>query len=477
MLYHNVQIMAYSLRIIDSASIVAVSLGAFWYGNSTTSGAWQSTLMYCAALAACFVVVSERQRIYRAWRTEEVWRELLALWETLIYSTGLACLATEISGHGLSGAAYLSSLVASLFVLVVTRAVMRFTVRRLRRLGDDYRVWLIVGNNDRSVELVKTILANPHFGIRIDKIVDLVDPVNLPSMHRHEGESFATSFDGSERLQSTEAIREIVKTRVIDEVVITLPVRSHYDKIREIVDICSEAGISVKLRPDVLEMPGFFTEFSLIGGIPLVTHYSGPSNYLLLVLKRFLDVFASAVGLVLLAPTFLGLSVLVRLSSSGPVFFVQTRVGLHGRQFRMIKFRTMVKDALQIREKITSLNERDGTAFKMRNDPRITSAGRWMRKYHLDELPQLWNVLVGDMSLVGPRPLPVQEAFGNEWWQRRRLTMAPGLTCFWQLADDPSMPFREWMELDLAYIDRWSLWLDFKLIAMTFATLARGRGW
>lgn len=477
LLYHNVQIMAYSLRIIDSASIAMVSLAAIRYGATTNPVSWQTTVIYCSGVAFFFAIISERLRIYRGWRTEEVWRELLTLWETLIYSTGLACLATEIYGTGLSGLVYLAALVASLFVLVATRVAMRATIRRLRRRGDDYRVWLIVGHNDRSAALAKTILANPHFGIRIDDIVDLADQNEGPSTHRHEFETMPLSSIANERLRTTEAIRDIVRTRVIDEVVITLPVRSHYDRIREIVDICSEAGLSVKLKPDVLEMPGFFTEFSSVGGIPLVTHYSGPSSYLSLVLKRLVDFVGAAAGLVFLTPIFLCLAMAVKLTSRGPILFFQTRVGMHGRRFRIIKFRTMVKEAPKIRAQIAEMNERDGTAFKMRNDPRVTSSGRWMRKYHLDELPQLWNVLVGDMSIVGPRPLPVQEAFGNEWWQRRRLTMPPGLTCYWQLADDPSMPFRQWMELDMAYIDRWSLWLDFKLIALTFATVARGRGW
>jgi lipopolysaccharide/colanic/teichoic acid biosynthesis glycosyltransferase len=214
-----------------------------------------------------------------------------------------------------------------------------------------------------------------------------------------------------------------------------------------------------------------------VGRIPMLTHFRGPSNYAQLMAKRVLDVVCSALALVLLSPLLLGAALLVRASSPGPIFFLQTRVGLHGRQFRMIKFRSMYIDAPQRQAALRQANERDGAAFKMKHDPRITPLGRLLRKFHLDELPQLWNVLVGDMSLVGPRPLPVHESVEHEWWQRRRLTVPPGLTCFWQLQDDPSIPFQQWMRMDMDYIDRWSFWLDLKIIFLTFGTLARGRGW
>jgi lipopolysaccharide/colanic/teichoic acid biosynthesis glycosyltransferase len=159
------------------------------------------------------------------------------------------------------------------------------------------------------------------------------------------------------------------------------------------------------------------------------------------------------------------------------VFFVQQRVGLHGRLFPMVKFRSMEKDAARRNVEMQAMNETDGVAFKMRLDPRVTPVGRILRKFHLDELPQLWSVLVGDMSLVGPRPLPPEEANRKEWWQRRRLSMPPGLTCFWQVEGDHLMPFSRWMQMDLDYIDGWSLWLDLKLIAWTFGAVAKGKGW
>jgi lipopolysaccharide/colanic/teichoic acid biosynthesis glycosyltransferase len=195
------------------------------------------------------------------------------------------------------------------------------------------------------------------------------------------------------------------------------------------------------------------------------------------VTKRAIDVIGAAVGLVLLSPVFLITAIAVKLSSPGPVFFIQKRVGLHGRIFRMIKFRSMVKDADRRQSDLVSLKETEGIAFKIKADPRITRVGQVLRRFHLDELPQFWSVLVGDMSLVGPRPLPPEEANRKEWWQRRRLSVPPGLTCSWQVAGDHHLPFSRWMQLDLDYIDGWSVWLDLKIIASTFGTVARGKGW
>jgi lipopolysaccharide/colanic/teichoic acid biosynthesis glycosyltransferase len=181
--------------------------------------------------------------------------------------------------------------------------------------------------------------------------------------------------------------------------------------------------------------------------------------------------------LIVLSPLLALIALAVRLTSPGPVLFRQIRLGLHGRPFRILKFRSMVQDAEKVKAQLLHRTVTDGIAFKMSDDPRITPVGRILRRFHLDELPQLWNVLVGDMSLVGPRPLPPLEAKGNEWWHRRRLSVPPGLTCFWQVRGDHRMPFRQWAELDLAYIDGWSVWLDLKLIASTVSAVVRGKGW
>lgn len=192
--------------------------------------------------------------------------------------------------------------------------------------------------------------------------------------------------------------------------------------------------------------------------------------------KRTVDICGSGLGLLVLSPVLAGLAVAIRLESKGPAFFLQEREGKDGRIFRMVKLRTMQENAEQLQASLRCHNEQDGPAFKMESDPRVTRLGKFLRKSCIDELPQLWNVLRGDMSLVGPRPLPVSESLECELWQRRRLTVLPGLTCEWQASGEQRTDFSEWMRMDLRYVDRQGPWVDFKLLLKTFGLVSRGRG-
>jgi lipopolysaccharide/colanic/teichoic acid biosynthesis glycosyltransferase len=197
----------------------------------------------------------------------------------------------------------------------------------------------------------------------------------------------------------------------------------------------------------------------------------------LLAVKRTVDIVLSAAALIALLPLFAVLGALIKVSSSGPVFFAQRRVGHQGRIFKMFKFRSMVVNAEELKPRLVAQNESNGPVFKMRRDPRITAIGKFIRKYSLDELPQLINVLLGDMSLVGPRPPVPSEVVRYESWQHRRFAVRPGLTCLWQVSPDRyRISFDEWMRLDLSYIDHWTLRLDFELILGTFGVVLRGTG-
>jgi exopolysaccharide biosynthesis polyprenyl glycosylphosphotransferase len=233
----------------------------------------------------------------------------------------------------------------------------------------------------------------------------------------------------------------------------------------------------VRVLASLFDLQKGWVNNSQFDGMSVATFSSNSSEGWPMICKRMLDIIVSLLLLLMLAPVLMLVALLIKLDFSGPAFFVQDRVGLNKRRFRMYKFRTMVGDAEKKQSELESLNEADGPVFKIKNDPRITRLGKYLRKASIDELPQLLNVLKGDMSLVGPRPLPVRDYQGfDQDWVRRRFSVPPGITCLWQVTGRSSLSFQEWMELDLDYIDHWSLWLDVKLIAKTIPAVLKGVG-
>ena len=278
-------------------------------------------------------------------------------------------------------------------------------------------------------------------------------------------------------LGSLEQTETLVTTLDVDEVFIALPVRSHYDTIARLVARFKELGLIVRIPIDLF--PFQFAQFNIdyLDDTALLTLNSAGPRSLDLVSKRVVDIAGSALALVGLSPLLVLVAVVIKLESRGPIVFSQERVGFRCRKFRIIKFRTMVDGAEARLKDLEQHNEVDGAAFKMKNDPRITGVGRFLRKFSLDELPQLWNVLSGDMSLVGPRPLPPRDVDRfDASWQKRRFSVKPGLTCLWQANGRHEIGFDHWMELDLQYIDNWSLKLDFDIMWKTLPAVLRGTG-
>jgi lipopolysaccharide/colanic/teichoic acid biosynthesis glycosyltransferase len=216
--------------------------------------------------------------------------------------------------------------------------------------------------------------------------------------------------------------------------------------------------------------------FEEVGGLPIVTFLYGPDRFVSLALKRLLDILVSGAGLVLLSPVLAALAAYVALIDGRPVLFHQQRVGLHGRIFNCVKFRTMVRDAEQLFPQIAEMSDIRGAAFKMADDPRVIPAARWLRRTGLDELPQLWNVLRGEMSVVGPRPAPAREVDKYSVWHRRRLSMRPGLTGLWQVSNQRYSDFDERVSVDLDYIDSWTLWMDIKILLRTIPAVIMQNG-
>jgi len=250
-----------------------------------------------------------------------------------------------------------------------------------------------------------------------------------------------------------------------------------HDQASRIATACEEQGITVRVLTNIFDLKIARSSAEELEGDSMITHFTGCAEGWPLLAKRVLDFTISVLGIILLSPLLVVVGALVKLTSPGPVLFVQKRLGLNKRPFDLYKFRTMALDAEERMRQIEHLNEVSGPVFKMKNDPRVTAMGKFLRKTSLDELPQLFNVLKSEMSLVGPRPLPARDYNGfNEDWQRRRFSVRPGVTCLWQIRGRSSIPFQQWMELDLQYIDKWSLWLDFQILMRTIPAVFRGSG-
>jgi len=346
------------------------------------------------------------------------------------------------------------------------RLLLRLSLRHSRRNGRNVRHVLIVGTNARALRLAERIELVPELGYRVSGFVD-------------------DSWLGTAGLIKTpykvvcgfSDFPDYIARHVVDEVMLCLPVKSLYERSSEIVAQCEEQGITARLVSDVLTPKFGRSHFERFDNTMVLTVHTGGMRGWTMVVKRIIDLLCSAAALLLLAPVMLAIALTIRLRSPGSVFFVQERMGLNKRRFRLYKFRTMVPGAENQIAQFEHLNEVSGPVFKIRNDPRITPIGRLLRKTSLDELPQLINVLKGDMSLVGPRPLPVRdyEAF-NTAWHRRRFSVKPGITCLWQVMGRNSIPFDRWMELDMQYIDQWSLLLDLQILLKTIPAVMKGSG-
>jgi len=273
-----------------------------------------------------------------------------------------------------------------------------------------------------------------------------------------------------------EQLEQILMRQAIDEVVIALPVKSCYHHIQRVLELCERAGVQAKYGADMFESTVAFPRYHAHGDRAFVAMQVVPDAHWLAV-KRAVDIVGAVAGLVLFAPLMLAVAALIKLTSSGPIVYAQDRCGLNRRAFRMHKFRSMYADADRLQASLEQRNEAVGPVFKIRNDPRVTPLGRILRKTSIDELPQLWNVLVGDMSLVGPRPLPWRDVDRiTRPADMRRFSMRPGLTCLWQIQGRSNIGFERWVELDLEYIDNWSLGLDASILIRTVPAVITGVG-
>jgi exopolysaccharide biosynthesis polyprenyl glycosylphosphotransferase len=352
----------------------------------------------------------------------------------------------------------------SFFLLSFSRFFIRELARIIRRRGYNYRSIMVVGTGKRAREIAKNIEKNRHWGLKFIGFVSDIPTARFLKVMGHPV------------LGLVNDLPNIIDHHVIDEVVFAVS-RKRLETLEESFLICEEAGINARVAVNFF--PHMIAKVHLedLHGIPLLTFSTVPFNEFLLFIKRTLDILLSGVIVLSLAPLFIIIGLLIKISSHGPVFFKQVRVGRNGRHFTLYKFRSMALGAEDKRKELEALNEMNGPVFKIKNDPRVTSIGRWLRKMSLDEIPQFWNVFIGEMSLVGPRPPLPEEVTQYKRWQKRKLSMKPGITCLWQVSGrNNNTNFDDWMKLDLKYIDNWSLKLDMQIFLKTIPIVLWGKG-
>jgi exopolysaccharide biosynthesis polyprenyl glycosylphosphotransferase len=355
--------------------------------------------------------------------------------------------------------------------LVCAKTMAFVFLKRFRVRGYNYKNVLIIGSKTRAQEMIDAIYRHPGAGYRVIGCLEIDNSFVGKTLN------YGAEVIGTLR----EHYRDIVMNQEVDELVFAIPL----DEIKGAADyvaLAEEMGVNIRVLPDwqihrMTYSPGtasiYYDKFL---GLPTLALSSIPQKETELFLKAVIDYAGACALLVLTSPVMALTAIAIKLTSPGPILFRQTRSGLNGRRFTVYKFRSMTADAEQMKEELKFFNEEDGPAFKIKDDPRLTPVGRFIRTASIDELPQLINVLRGEMSLVGPRPPIPEEVTHYKPWQRRRLSLKPGLTCIWQVKARNNTDFNTWMKLDLEYIDNWSIFLDLKLLLLTIPAVLSGTG-
>jgi exopolysaccharide biosynthesis polyprenyl glycosylphosphotransferase len=470
------QVLLYALRVIDAGLIIlSFGLGAIVAVHATT---WPQITQFLASkvsLSSCVLLaiamlfccaVFSACGLYQL-RQSSSRRQAFDILRAMTISTACLWLESKTFSIYLVTPLFLLFFWAlGIFLAVGSRQILGYLFDQNPKQDRSLHHVLVLGTNPRAMEFGRRIEARPDSGALLLGFVD----DEWAGMAEFEASRLrlACNFDG---------LAEFLRHNVVDEVAIYLPLRSFYERAAIVAKLCEQHGILLRSDEDLFDLKVIRNRSEASKSAAYLNLEPDRHNAWHLLLKRMLDVTGSLLLMIALAPLLILVAVLIKITSPGPVLFTQRRVGLNKRQFTMYKFRTMVPAAESIQEKLLHLNEMSGPAFKIKNDPRVTPIGRFLRKTSIDELPQLFNVLIGEMSLVGPRAMSVRDYQNfNEDWQRRRFSVLPGITCLWQIHGRNTIPFEQWMVLDMQYIDRWSLWLDLKILALTIPAVLKGSG-
>lgn len=459
-------------RIIDTVAAPALLVVMFLLSNfaATMAGLHDflglritiKNLLYVVAFAIAWRAICSLWKLYDWGVVHDLRAECLRLIGACSTAAALALVFPAIS---VTGAFSLDVVVgfwaASVGLLPLTRVVLRRLA--LWTDGEPHEV-LIVGTGPRAMEAFHALNEESKGNSRVVGFVDsrVWSPVGVP-----EGALLGNLQD----------LEGLLMRNAVDEVLIALPIKSCYEDVQSALVICERVGVRATYLADVFQYTQAKPRLEGHDELPVMAMLMAPDDHRLIT-KRAIDLAGAVTGLVLLSPLLLLTALAVKLTSPGPVLFVQPRYGLNRRRFRMLKFRTMIDGAERLQSSLEHLNENNGPTFKIKEDPRMTTVGRWLRRSSIDELPQLLNVCWGDMSLVGPRPLPERDVHRfSDATLMRRFSVRPGITCLWQINGRSDVEdFDTWVAMDLNYIDRWSLGLDVSILMRTIPVVLRGRG-
>ncbi len=470
MLKHRARLVARGLRVGDMTMLgvafpvayylrdhVVASLGSAVPGLYPISSYWP----LLAASLLVWQLASWAAGLYGVYRTLGIATEVFRLARTFVVLALVIAAGQFVwKNHELSRLFFGLYYSSAFTLLVANRVTVRLLARGARRRGYNTRTFAVVGLGEMTEGVVEAVSAHREWGYLFAGYV-LEDGAPQPP--------------GVKVLGRLSELGDILEAHVLDEVIFGVP-REKLEQIEQAVLLCEEQGVRVKVLLNFFPNRISRMEVEEMEGLPILTFSSTPTDAAPLVAKRIFDVVVSTLVLVVLAPLWAGLAVAIKLESRGPVLFRQRRIGQNGREFWLYKLRSMCADAEEKAGKLLHHNEMDGPVFKMRKDPRVTRVGRFLRRTSLDEFPQFWNVLKGEMSVVGPRPPLPSEVRLYQRWQRRRLSVKPGITCIWQISGRNEIDFAEWMALDLRYIDSWSLWGDLKIVLQTIPAVLWGKG-
>jgi exopolysaccharide biosynthesis polyprenyl glycosylphosphotransferase len=454
-----------SFMLVDgvTAAFLFLALSVFRFGPGFRD-LWSSVgidaFLGAAAYGAFWVATLWVLGLYRLRARWSARTELLdILRASLLVAVGVFTLLFLFKLPNVSRTFLLLLFGAQVALSLASRLAVRAMFEKLRARGYNTRYMLVVGAGSEARSFADRIARRRELGLRV--VGHLSNGDIDPRLGRRV-------------LGRLQDIEDVLHSGVIDEIAICLP-PTDVALIEPVTRLCEEEGkiVRIPIEPVGLTLPGGRTEE--FDGIQVLSLVYGPDRTLALIAKQAADIVLAGIGLIVLSPLLAAVAIAIYVLDGRPILFRQTRVGLHGRPFLVNKFRTMVPDAEERLAELEARNEIQGHAFKVTNDPRLTRVGRFLRATSLDELPQLWNVVLGQMSLVGPRPPLPREVASYNLWHRRRLSMKPGITGLWQVQARREQDFDRWVELDLAYIDRWSIWLDLKIMVRTIPAMLTGR--